>query len=115
MVDEDARTTIAAFFAAMNERDADAAAALVEPDVEIAFGPNVFSGRDAVRELALQEDPELVSETTATSLDADGDRVDVTARRVQRWREGGAIAVEQEVRALFALAPSGLIARVELS
>jgi len=115
MVDDDARTTVAAFFAAMNERDADAAAALVEPDVEIAFGSNVFSGAEAVRELALQDHPELVFATTPISFEADGDRIAVAARRVQRWREGGEIAVEQNVRASFALAPSGLIARVELS
>ena len=115
MVDADAQNTITAFFAAMNEHDADAAAALVEPGVEIAFGSNVFSGAEAVRELALQDHPELVFATTPISFEADGDRIAVAARRVQRWREGGEIAVEQNVRASFALAPSGLIARVELS
>src|SRR6187551_3562840 len=98
----------------MNEHDAEGAAALVEPDVEIAFGSNVFSGRDAVRELALQEHPELVFETTAVGVEGEGDRVAVTARRVQRWREDGEIAADEEVRFSFTLGPSGLIARVEL-
>src|SRR5215212_3591666 len=99
----------------MNEHDADAAAALVVPDVEIAFGAQVFSGPQAVRELALQEHPELVFETLPVGFDADGDRIDVTARRVQRWREGGEIAVDENVRFSFALDSSGLIERVELS
>jgi hypothetical protein len=111
----DAQTTIATFFTAMNAHDADAAAALVDAEVEIVFGSQVFSGPQAVRELALQEHPDLVFETTPVGFGADGDRIDVTARRVQRWREGGEIAVDESVRFSFALDSSGLIARVELS
>ncbi len=79
--------TISRFFAAMNAHDGDAAAALVDPEVEVAFGPEVFAGRDAVRELAEQEHPELVFETLPVSFDAQADGVEVVARRVQRWRE----------------------------
>jgi len=109
-------TVIAAFFAAMNEHDADTAASLVDPSVEIALGgSHVFSGREAVRELAVQEDPELVFETTPVSFDADGDQVKVTARRLQRWRQSGEIAVDEDLPARFELDSAGLITRVELS
>jgi len=107
---------IAAFFAAMNEHDADTAASLVDPNVAIVLGgSHVFNGREAVRELAVQEDTELVFETALVSFDADGDRMNVTARRVQRWRESGEIAVDEELQARFELDSAGLITRVELS
>jgi hypothetical protein len=99
----------------MNENDADTAASLVDPDVEITLGPHVMSGRDAIRELALQEDAELVFETVPLSFDADGDHVNVSARRVQRWRDSGEIATDDEVQARFDLDSTGLITRVELS
>lgn len=80
------------------------------------LGPShVFSGRSAVRELAVQQDPELVFETVPVSFDAEGDRVNVHARRVQRWRKSGEIALEEELQARFVLGSSGLITRVELS
>lgn len=106
---------ISAFFAAMNTQDADTAASLVDPNVEIALGPHVFSGRDAVRELAVQEDAELVFETVPVTFDVDGNHVTVVARRVQRWRESGEIAVKEELQARFELDSAGLITRVELS
>jgi hypothetical protein len=108
-------TVITAFFAAMNEQDADTAASLVDPNVEIALGPHVFTGRVAVRELAMQEDAELTFETIPVSFEADGNHVDVAARRLQRWRESGEVAVDEELRARFELGPAGLITRVELS
>jgi len=110
-----AETAIAAFFAAMNEHDADTAASLVDPNVEIALGPHVMTGREAIRELAVQEDAQLVFETVPVSFDADGDHVNVTARRVQRWRDSGEIATDDEVQARFDLDSSGLITRVQLS
>jgi len=109
-------TAIAAFFTAMNEHDADTAASLVDPNVEIVLGgSHVFSGREAVRELAVQQDAKLAFETVPVSFDADGDRVNVVARRVQRWRESGEIAADEELQARFDLDSAGLITRVELS
>ena len=110
-----AETAIAAFFAAMNENDADTAASLVDANVEIALGPHVMTGRDAVRELAVQEDAELEFETVPVSFDVDGDHVNVTARRVQRWRDSGEIATDDEVQARIDLGDAGLITRVQLS
>ena len=111
-----AETAIASFFAAMNEHDADTAASLVDPNVAIALGgSHVFNGREAVRELAVQEDAELVFETVPVGFAADGNHLKVSARRVQRWRESGEIAVDEEVQARFELDSAGLITRVELS
>jgi hypothetical protein len=98
----------------MNAHDADTAAALVEPDVEVVFGPQAFVGRDAVRELAEQEHPELVFETLAIGFEAHPGGVDVAARRVQRWRQTGETAAEEELQARFSFGPDGLIRRVEL-
>jgi ketosteroid isomerase-like protein len=107
--------TISRFFAAMNAHDGDDAAALVDPDVEVAFGPQIFAGRDAVRELALEEHPELVFETLPVSFDARSDGVDVAARRVQRWRKTGEVAAEEELQARFSFGPDELIRRVALT
>jgi hypothetical protein len=112
----DAQKRVAkAFFAAMNAHDADTAASLVDPSVEIVLGPHVMTGREAIRELAVQEDAELEFETVPVSFEADGDHVNVTARRVQRWRQSGEIAVDEEVQARFDLDSEGLITRAELS
>jgi hypothetical protein len=107
--------TISSFFEAMNAHDAEGAAALADPDVEIAFGPQAFSGRDAVRELAEQEHPELVFETLPISFEASAEGVDVAARRIQRWRQTGEVAAEEQLQARFSFGPDGLIRRVALN
>lgn len=106
---------IATFFAAMNAHDADAAAALVDPNVEIVLGSRVFVGHEAIRELAVQEDAQLVFETIPVTFEGDTAQMDVVARRVQRWRQTGEIAVDEDVHARFSLGSGGLITRVELS
>jgi hypothetical protein len=111
----DAETVIATFFEAMNTYDAESAASLVDPNVEITLGSHVFSGRKAVGELAVQEDAELEFETVPVTFDVDGDHVNVVARRVQRWRRNGEVAVDEELQARFVLDSAGLITRVELS
>jgi hypothetical protein len=110
-----AETAVTTFFAAMNAQDAETAASLVAPNVEIVLGPHAFTGRGAVRELAVQEDAELVFETVPVRFDADGDQVNVSARRVQRWRHNGEIAVDEELQARFSVDSAGLITRVELT
>jgi hypothetical protein len=100
----------------MNTRDADAAAALVDPDVEIVMGLHVLTGEAALRELALQEDPQLVFDTVPVSIDAVSDtRTTVQARRTSRWRESGEVAAEEDVQVMFDLDNEGLITRIELS
>jgi len=106
---------ISRFFATMNAHDGDGAVALVDPDVEVAFGAQVFAGREAVRELAVQVHPELVFETLPVSFDAHADGVDVAVRRVQHWRQTGEVAAEEELQARFSFGPDGLIRRVELT
>jgi hypothetical protein len=115
MMDSSTDQVVKSFFAAMNAQDADSAAALVDASVEIALGSHVFRGREAVRELAVQQDAQLAFEFVPVTVERDGDRVDVVARRVQRWRDGGEIAAEEDVRVHFVLGPAGLITRVELS
>lgn len=106
---------IEAFFAAMNARDADAAAALADPDVEIVLGPHRMTGQDAIRELALQEDPQLVFQNVPVTFEAQGEtRVAVAARRTSRWRESGEPAGEDEMQVLFDLDGDGLFTRIEM-
>jgi hypothetical protein len=107
--------TIAIFFAALNTRDVAAAAALVDPQVEMTVGSQRFTGRDAIRELALQKDAELVSETVPVAFKGDSDRMNVMTRRVQRWRQTGAIFIDEDVQARFSLGADGLITRVQLA
>jgi hypothetical protein len=105
-----------AFFAAMNTRDADAAAALVDPEVEIVLGPHVLTGQAAVRELALQEDPQLVFENVPVSVEAESDtRLTVVARRTAHWRENGELASEDDIHVQFDLGPGGLFTRIAMS
>jgi hypothetical protein len=107
---------IDAFFSAMNTGDADGAAALVDPDVEIVIGPHVLNGEAALRELALQEDPQVVFETVPVSVDAESDtRRTVLATRTSRWRESGDVAAQEDVRVVFDLDGEGVITRIELS
>jgi hypothetical protein len=106
---------IATFFAAMNTHDGDAAAALVDPNVEITLGSQVLIGREAVRDLAVHEDLQLVFETVPITFRGDRNHMTVLARRVQRWRRTGKIAVDEDVQARFSLNSRGLITRVQLS
>jgi hypothetical protein len=100
----------------MNKRDADAAAALVDPDVEIVLGPHALTGQAAIRELALQEDPQLVFENVPVSFDAQGEtRVAVVARRTSHWRESGELAAEDDIHVLFDLNADGRFTRIEMS
>jgi hypothetical protein len=115
-VSEPFETVIRKFFAAMNAQDADAAAVLAREDIAISIGPNEFTGRDALRELALQADEQLSVEIVPLRFESEsGTRVDVSARRVARWRGTGELASESDVRARFTLDPDCTIARVELA
>jgi len=100
----------------MNTRDADAAAAVVDPDVEIMLGPHALTGQAAVRELALQEDPQLVFENLPVNVEAQSDtRVVVAARRTSHWRESGELAAQDDYQVVFDLGADGLITRIEMS
>jgi hypothetical protein len=106
---------IQTFFAAMNTHDGDAAAALVDPNVEITLGSQLFIGRDAIRELAAQEDPRLAFETVPVTFKGDSNHMNVEARRVQRWRHTGEIALDEDVQARFSLDSGGVITHVQLT
>jgi len=106
---------VRAFFSAMNDADADAAADLVSEGVQIEIGPHRLAGRSAVRELALQADDQLAFETVPLELEAEGDTVVVVrARRTQRWRSSGEVAAEEELLARFTFDADGTIAKVAL-
>jgi len=105
-----------AFFTAMNTQDPDAATSLARTDVEIAFGPNRFTGHAALRDLATQRHAELTFETSPLSFEPDGDSaLSVEAERVQRWRSNGEVAAVEELRARFTFDSDGSIARIQLS
>jgi ketosteroid isomerase-like protein len=107
---------IQSFFSAMSTQDADAAAALVDPDVAIVMGPHVLTGQAALRELALQQDPQLAFDTVPVNIDVESDtRITVQARRTSRWRESGEVAAEDDVQVVFDLDGEGLITRIEMS
>jgi hypothetical protein len=78
------QAAIETFFSAMNARDADAAAAVVHPDVEITLGGHALNGQAAVRELALQEDPQLVFENVPVSVEAESDTRSSSRRGAHR-------------------------------
>jgi hypothetical protein len=109
-------TAVHAFFAAMNAQDADAAVALACEDVTIVLGSHELVGQQALRELALQTDPAVAFETVPVEITTESATVvDVSARRVQRWRETGAVAAEERLRVRMTFDSGGAIARVELS
>ena len=99
----------------MNEHDPDAVAALVDPAIVIEMGPQRAEGVDAVREIASQSGPETLDSTVEiVDLAGDGERFDVTARRVQRWAETGELASEEKLSAVFHVDAQGLVTRAEL-
>jgi hypothetical protein len=107
---------VRAFFAAMNAQDAGAAAALVGDDVTIEIGPHRLSGRDAVRELALQSDDQLAFETVPLDISLASDHVvEVAAIRTQRWRNTGDVAAKDNLRASFTFDSDGTISKVVLA
>jgi ketosteroid isomerase-like protein len=108
--------SVRAFFVAMNAQDADAAAALAREDVTISLGPHEMVGHDALRDLAQQTDDALSFEMTPLEIDVESANVIIVrALRVQRWRETGAVAVEEELRARFTFDPGGTITQIELA
>lgn len=102
-------SVIQSLFEAMNVHDADAAAAAVDPDIEILVGPHQVTGVEAIRQFALQDDPALIVENTAVSYeDVDGE-LKVTVHRVTHWRETGELSSEEDLIMSFTLTSDGLI------
>ncbi len=94
---------------AMNVHDADAAAAAVDPNIEILVGPHLMTGIQVVRQFALQDDPALIVENTARSCqDVDGE-LQVAVHRVTHWRESGELSSEEDLVMSFTLTSDGLI------
>lgn len=94
---------------AMNVHDADAAAAAVDPNIEILVGPHVMTGAQVVRQFALQDDPALIVENTPLSCqDTDGE-LQVTVHRVTHWRESGELSSEEDIIMTFTLTSDGLV------
>jgi hypothetical protein len=94
---------------AMNVHDADAAAAAVDPNIEILVGPHVMTGVEVIRQFALQDDPALLVENAAlTCRELDG-KLEVKVHRVTHWRESGELSSEEDLIMWFALTSDGLI------
>ena len=69
-----------------------------------------------MRELALQEDPQLVFENMPVSVEAESDtRIIVAARRTSHWRESGELAGQDDYQVVFDLDADGLIMRIVMS
>jgi hypothetical protein len=100
---------IRSLFDAMNAHDADAAAAAVDPSIEILVGPHVMTGVEVMREFASQEDPALDIVTTASSCQERDGEFSVSAHRVTRWRESGELSSEEDLVMTFRLTTDGRI------
>lgn len=101
------------FFDVMNEHDAAAVDALFSDSAELVMGLHVARGLAEIREIALQDPPELVITSEPTSVDAADDRAVVAFRRRQAWRDADEPALEEQLWATFEL-DGGLIVRAEL-
>jgi hypothetical protein len=100
---------IRSLFEAMNAHDADAAAAAVDPGIEILVGPHVMTGVQVIREFALQDDPALSVRSTATSCQERDGVFSVSVHRVSRWRESGELSSEEDVIMAFKLTSDGRV------
>ena len=100
---------ITALFDAMNAHDPDAAAAAVDPDIEVEFGRHRVYGVEAIREFAMQDEPALRIENTAVSCERQDGRLNVVVRRVSHWRESGELSSEEELEMSFELTPEGVV------
>jgi len=100
---------IRSLFEAMNVHDADAAAAAVDPNIEILVGPHVVTGVEAIREFALQDDPALDVVNTVSSCEERDGELHVNVHRVTHWRESGQLSSEEDLIMSFTLNPDGRI------
>lgn len=100
---------IRALFEAMNVHDAEAAAAAVDPDIEILVGPHVMTGVQVIRDFALQEDPALSIVSTASSCQEHDGEFSVGVHRVTHWRETGELSSEEDLIMSFKLTSHGRI------
>ena len=101
------------FLRAMSDGDGDAVERLVAPDVVLVLGPHEIDGAAEVRRMAeeiapleMRIEPEAVEEAAGGAV--------VRGRRVQRWRETGEIANQDEVDITCTYGDDGRIVRVEL-
>jgi hypothetical protein len=100
---------IRSLFEAMNLHDADAAAAAVDPNVEILIGAHRISGVEVIRHFALQDDPALVVQNTAMSCREVDGKLQVAVHRITHWRESGDLSSEEDLIMSFRLTSDGLI------
>ena len=101
------------FLLAMSDGDGDAVERLVAPDVVLVLGPHEVEGAAELRRMAeevapleMRIEPDAVEESAGAAV--------VRGRRVQRWRETGEIATEDEVDVTCTYGEDGRIVRVEL-
>jgi limonene-1,2-epoxide hydrolase len=108
--------TIRRFCDAMNDHDADAAAALADPSILIQIGPNQAQGVEALRAMASQPDPDGLSARVEVDEIAGGEgRYEVAARRVQHWTKTNELASEEELSVLIQLDEQGLVTRAKMN
>jgi hypothetical protein len=102
------------FFAVMNDHDAESVPALFDPAAELVMGPNIARGHDEIREIVLQDPPDLDIRSEPTGLEARGNVLVVPFRRTQTWRESGEAAVTDELWAVLSVGGDGRVVRAEL-
>ena len=78
------------------------------------IGTNELDGVEALRAMAAQRPEGIDSSVDVLGIEAADDRYEVTARRVQRWKETGELAVDQKLSILIDLNDEGLVARAEM-
>jgi limonene-1,2-epoxide hydrolase len=107
--------TVRRFCDAINDHDADGAAALANPSIVLVIGPNQVEGLEALRAMANQPEPEgLASRVEVVDIEAADGRYEVAARRVQRWTETNELASEEDLSVFVELDEQGLVTRAEL-
>jgi hypothetical protein len=107
--------TIRRFCDAMNENDADAAVALADPAIVIQIGPHSAQGIEALRQMAGQPGPEgLESRVEIDEIEGGDGRFEVSARRVQRWRETNELASEEQLSVFIEFDERGFVTRAEM-
>jgi len=91
------------FIRAFNERDLDAFAAVLDPEVELHSMRGLRKGRDAARMWATRAPGGVQQTVELEELHEDTDMAVALIRRVWRWDEDGSAAGEDEMAWLFEL------------
>jgi ketosteroid isomerase-like protein len=112
MAPEGAGDLIRAFYEAFNAEDLDALVATLHGDVELVTARGPRYGHEGARTWAMRNPGgELEQRVVLDGVREHGERAVALIRRQWWWRDGGELAEEEELGAMFELR-DGLIGRV---